>query len=232
MGLGNDLRNEVRDIFRTSWNTRDGRTVPEAEDVRLGNDAVKIDAAVLYADMDGSTDLVDRYYNWFAAEVYKAYLHCAAKIIRSEGGHIRSYDGDRIMGIFIGDTKCADAARCGLKISYAVSQIINPAIANKFPDSPYEVKQVVGIDTSGLFAARTGIRGSNDLVWVGRAANYAAKLTEQSSWTPTWITADVYNQLTQRTTIGNDGNNMWSYRTWNAMSGMTVYCSNYWWEVV
>jgi len=38
-----------------------------------------------------------------AAEIYKTYLHCAAKIIRSEGGSITSYDGDRIMGIFIGD---------------------------------------------------------------------------------------------------------------------------------
>ena len=33
----------------------------------------------------------------------------------------------------------------------------------------------LGIDTSKLFVARTGIRKSNDLVWVGRAANYAAK---------------------------------------------------------
>ena len=199
--------------------------------MRLGNDAVKIDAAVLYADMDGSTALVDNYYDWFAAEVYKAYLHCAAKIIRAEGGHIRSYDGDRVMGIFIGDSKCTDAARCGLKINYAVKQIINPAIAERFPKSPYEVKQVVGIDTSSLFAARTGIRGSNDLVWVGRAANYAAKLTEQSSWTPTWITAEVYNLLNEKSRISQDGSDMWSYRSWTEMSGTSVYCSTCWWEV-
>ncbi len=29
--------------------------------------------------------------------LYKAYLHCAAKIISNEGGEITAYDGDRIM---------------------------------------------------------------------------------------------------------------------------------------
>ena len=41
-------------------------------------------------------------------------------------------------------------------------------------------KQSVGIDTSELFVARTGIRRANDLVWVGRAANHAAKLSARS----------------------------------------------------
>ena len=230
MGLGDDLKKEVRDILRTNWKSRDGRTVPDAEDVRLGNDAVKLDAAVLYADMDGSTKLVDNYKDWFAAEVYKSYLHCAAKIIRAEGGHIRSYDGDRVMGIFIGDSKCSDAARCGLKIHYAVEKIINPAIAKEYPKSPYEVKQVVGIDASKLFAARTGIRGSNDLVWVGRAANYAAKLTELSSSYPTWITKAVYNKLNEKSKYSK-GKDMWESRSWTAMDGKTIYRSSYWWKV-
>lgn len=230
MALGDDLRQEVRSILRTSWQTRDGRTVPDAEDVKLDNDAVKIDATVLYADMDGSTQLVDDYKDWFAAEVYKSYLHCAAKIIRAEGGHIRSYDGDRIRGIFIGDSKCSDAARCGLKINYAVTNIINPEIADRYKKSPYEVKQVVGIDTSKLFAARTGIRGSNDLVWVGRSANYAAKLTELSSAYPTWTTKDVYNKLNDKSKYSK-GKDMWESRSWTAMDGMTVYRSTYWWKV-
>ena len=230
MGLRDDLRKEVKDILKTNWKKRDGRTVPDADDIQLGNDAVTIDAAVLYADMDGSTALVDNYKDWFAAEVYKTYLHCAAKLIRSFGGFIRSYDGDRVMGIFIGDSKCSDAAKCGLKIHYAVDKIINPAIAERHPKSPYEVKQVVGIDTSKLFAARTGIRGSNDLVWVGRAANYAAKLTELSSSYPTWITKDVYKKLNDISKYSK-GKDMWESRSWTPMGGMTIYRSTYWWTV-
>ena len=50
-------------------------------------------------------------------------------------------------------------------------------IVELYPKTEYKIKQAVGVDTSKLFVARTGIRGSNDLVWVGRAANYAAKLS-------------------------------------------------------
>lgn len=209
---------------------REGKKVPEAEDVKLGNDAVTLDATVLYADMSGSTALVDGYKNWFAAEVYKSFLHCAAKIVRCEGGSITAYDGDRIMAVFIGGSKNSTAARCGLKINYAVKNIVNPAIESHYPKSPYKVRHVVGIDTSSLFVARTGIRGSNDLVWVGRAANYAAKLTELSADYATRITEDVYKMLSKESKYSK-GTDMWERATWTAMNGMTIYRSTYWWKV-
>ena len=77
--------------------------------------AVKLDGTVLYADLDDSTNLVDSYEPEFAAKIYKAYLSCAAKVIRSEGGEITSYDGDRIMAVYIGDSKNSSAAPIGTK---------------------------------------------------------------------------------------------------------------------
>ena len=68
------------------------------------------------------------------------------------------------MGIFIGDYQTSSAAKCGLMINWAVRNIINPALKAQYPSSSYEVKQVVGIDTSELRAARIGVRGGNDLV--------------------------------------------------------------------
>ena len=59
--------------------------------------------------------------------------------------------------------------------------------------------QSVGIDTCELFIARTGIRGSNDLVWVGHAANYAAKLSDRRG-PPSQITEDVYKKLHESAT--------------------------------
>lgn len=129
MSLGKDLSKEVRKIFESRWTTREGQKVPESDQIKLGNDAVRLDGTVLYADMTDSTALVDNYRDWFAAEVLKAYLHSAAKIIRSEGGIITAYDGDRIMAVFIGGSKNTSAARCGLKLNYAVKEILNPAIA-------------------------------------------------------------------------------------------------------
>lgn len=75
MALRDNLQREVADIFATHWQTRNGFKVPEAENVRLGNDAVIIEGAVLYADLAESTELVDNYEPDFAAEIYKSYLH-------------------------------------------------------------------------------------------------------------------------------------------------------------
>src|SRR5438128_1181382 len=65
VSLKDELDEKVRDIFRSRWETRDGEDVPDPEDLKLGNDSVRLDATVLYADMAGSTALVDRYEPWF-----------------------------------------------------------------------------------------------------------------------------------------------------------------------
>lgn len=229
MALSEDLINEVKNIFATSWQERDGQKVPEAEDVKLGNDAVKLQATVLYADLAESTNLVDKHKASFAAEVYKSYLHCASKIISAEGGVITAFDGDRVMAIFIGKTKNTSAARCALKINHAVVKIINPAIKAEFPKSEYTLKHSVGVDTSTLFVARTGIRGSNDLVWVGRAANYAAKLCalRQSNYA-SYITADVFKVMLEKVK-SSSGRSIWEAIKWDE-KGITVYRSKWMWR--
>src|SRR6266581_1659684 len=105
MSLKTDLESEVKEIFKATWTVREGQGVPEPEDLKLGNDAVKLKATVLYADMADSTDLVDHHKPHFAAEIYKAYLRCAASIIKNEQGTITAYDGDRVMAVFLGDSK-------------------------------------------------------------------------------------------------------------------------------
>ncbi len=234
MGLKEDLETDVRDIFNARWSTRDGTVVPESGDLRLGNDAVKFaEAVVLYADLAESTTLVDAKADWFAAEIYKTFLHCASKIIRSMNGEITAFDGDRIMAVFLGDSKRSNATKSGLKINYAVRSIVNPAIRKKYPDETYTVNHVVGIDVSKLFVARTGIRGSNDLVWVGRAANYAAKLaTIRENGYTTWVTADVYNKADEASKMGGDPKrSMWEKRSWSKLPGVEIYRSNWWWPL-
>ena len=230
MTLGNDLNAEVRKILRERWTTRQGRVVPDPDDLGLGNDAVLLDGTVLYADLNGSTNLVDSYKPSFAAEVYKCFLTCAARIVRVEGGEITAYDGDRIMAVYIGDRKNTNAARTALKINYAVREIINPAIRDRYPNDRYAVSHVVGIDTSNLFVARIGVRGDNDLVWVGRAANYAAKLSDRSG-APSQITDDVYNMLNKSAKYGNDGRPMWVQETAPELGYKRIYTSIWHWSI-
>ena len=230
MSLADEMRLKVKEILREQWTTRKGTVVPESTDLGLGNDAVEITGTVLYADLSASTALVDNYEPRFAAEVYKAYLYCAAKIIRSEGGVITAYDGDRVMAVYLGDTKNTSAARTGLKVNWAVKNIVNPLLKAQYPDKAYEVKQTIGIDTSQLFVARTGIRGANDLVWVGHAANHAAKLASLPADFATWISSAVHDVLLD-SVKANAGRAMWEKRAWTAMDNAIIYRSNWTWAV-
>jgi class 3 adenylate cyclase len=233
MSLADDLRTEVKKIFRETWEVRDGVVVPEPADLKLSNDAVHFDrATILYADLSGSTSMVDTKTWGFAAEIYKTYLFCAAKAIRACGGIITSYDGDRVMGVFIGSHQSTNATKCGLQINYIVQEIINPALAAQYPTASFKVEQVVGIDTSEVRAARTGVRGGNDIVWVGRAANYAAKLTAINTDQRTWITSDVFKKITDEAKYGGpDKTLMWKSYNWTANNNIPIYGSTWRWNL-
>jgi class 3 adenylate cyclase len=232
MGLKDDLTAQVNETFQTTWDEQETKEVPEPIGLRLDkNHAKNLEAAtVLYADLDGSTQMVEDYSWEFSAEVYKTYLKCAAQIIKSEGGIITAYDGDRIMSIFTGNYKNTSAVRSALKINYAVIHIIQPALEVQYQSSEFTLKHVVGIDTSELRASRIGVRGDNDIVWIGRAANYAAKLTSLSGST-TWITESVYEKMNKEVKF-SEGNNMWSRDIWKEMDNLPIYASDYWWEIV
>ncbi|HEV7643167.1 MAG TPA: adenylate/guanylate cyclase domain-containing protein [Pyrinomonadaceae bacterium] len=229
MALIDDLKKEVDQIFGETWETRNGTVVPSSENLGLYNQAVKLNATVLYADLSESTSLVDSYPSEFAAEIYKTYLHCASKIIRIEGGVITSYDGDRVMAVYLGDQKNSSAVRSALKINATVKLVINTALKNQYPEADYEVRQIVGIDTSDLFIARTGIRGSNDLVWVGRAANHAAKLSALSGNYSTCISKHVYKKLPDKLKY-SEGESFWQKATWTSMENIEIYRTKAWWN--
>lgn len=229
MALKDDLQSQVSTIFGSQWTTRDGQVVPSPSDVKLTNDAVKLKGTVLYADLSQSTAMVQAKKAEFSAEVYKIFLHCAGKIIRAFGGTITAYDGDRIMAVYLGSNKNTNAVKSALKLNAACHDIIQPSLKAQYPSSTFQIKHTVGIDTSDLFVARTGVRGDNDLVWVGRAANWAAKLSDLPDTHPTWITKAVYDVMLDEVKTAKDGRSMWEQRSWTAMDNATIYRSNWRW---
>jgi class 3 adenylate cyclase len=178
-----------------------------------------------------STGLVDDYTPEFAAEVYKTYLHCAVKIIRDNGGSIVSFDGDRVMAVFYGNSKNTSAVKSALQINYAVRKIINPAIKAQYPNVSYEMAAACGVDTGNIMVARTGIRSNNDLVWIGRPANYAAKLCAlRKSGYSTWITKEVFSNVDKSVLYGGSPEQiMWESYAWQKYN-VTVYRSSWWWK--
>ncbi len=228
MSIADDIRKNSSDAFGTKWTVRDGVVVPSASDLKLSNDAVHFKTAtILYADLDGSTSLVEKKKWEFAGEVYKTFLYAASRLIRKNNGSIVSYDGDRVMGIFISESQRNQAVSCALEINYAIKKIVQVEL-EKHWTADFDIRHVIGIDTSTIRAARTGVRGDNDLVWIGNAANLAAKLTALSADNPTWITKRVYDQLNDPQKIGPNGENIWRKWVWNEHDNQEIYSTTYW----
>ncbi len=120
------LRDRVETIFGTELDQRDGRVVPATADVALKDGAVKIDAAFLYADLAGSA-ILSRACPWTTtAKIIRGFLECATRLIRKHGGEIRSFDGDRVMAIFMGDGQGHNAVNAAFGIHWAVHKVIRP----------------------------------------------------------------------------------------------------------
>jgi class 3 adenylate cyclase len=225
-----ELVAETKGILAGRWTQREGRVVPDTDDLLLGTDAVKISGTVLYADIADSTGLVNRFKPEFAAKVYKSYLVGACRIIRRNKGVVTAFDGDRVMAVYIGELKNTAAGTTGLQLNAFVREL-NCAIKDRYPNTTYALKHGVGIDTSELFVAKTGIRNANDLVWVGRAANFAAKLCSLADETfPTYITENVYKKLNKSVKYGGSPSElMWQKSMWDER-GLAVYRSSWEWN--
>jgi len=234
MALEDDIVSDVNDILSQTWNVRDGVVVPEMSDVALAGGAVRLTATMLYADLVDSTALA-MYDRRVAARVFKSFLASSARIIRARGGYIRSFDGDRIMGVFLGDSKNSSAAKAALNINYVFLKLIKPKLEAKydvFRNDTYTLGHCVGIDTSEVLVIRGGIINNNDLVWVGRSPNVAAKLSSiRSSPYNSWVTDAVFDSMSDDAKTGSEGQAMWEQRiNVPAIPGGVGYRSNWWWK--
>ena len=225
-----EIKEDCKTLFATKWQRRSGYVIPNTSDIKLGNDAVEINAAVLYADLAGSTNLVTGYHDYFAAEVIKSFLYASCEVIKNNDGIITSFDGDRVMAIFFGDSKCTNAAKAGLQITAAVNEI-NIELHSAYQKTLYSLDYGVGIDVGDLFVIRAGIRGDNDLSWIGTPANIAAKLSEmRGRREKVFITKDVFERMNKSSRMSrNDGKCMWNDIGMNVF-GEKIYGSSWYWS--
>lgn len=237
MALRDDLTSEVNGITGQAWSLRDGNVVPTTDSITLSGGGVKLEVVMLYADLAESTNLAMNFDRRVAAKVVKAFLSGCCRIIRAHNGHIRSFDGDRVMGVFVEGAKNTNAAICGLKINWLVTELLRPTFRSTYPSlaaGGFDISHGVGIDRSEVLVVRSGIRAHNDLVWIGRAPNVAAKLANVRDRDPTIITQDVFNSLLDEAKFSIGAKElMWKARAWNEAPANTlsdVYSSGWWWR--
>jgi class 3 adenylate cyclase len=209
-----DLNSWISQEFNRSLVERDGRIIPTTADIAV-TQTVKLDASFLYADLAGSSEIAQKCPWETTTKLIRAFLECSTRLMRAYGGEIRSFDGDRVMAVFTGDRKNTNAVKCAREIFYTVEYLLGPAATRKYKsvrENGIKLKCGIGVDSGVARAARAGIRDSNDLIWVGRAPSFAAKLSDVRDYPySVYITESVYKLMMDDVKLSN-GKNVWEPR--------------------
>lgn len=111
---------------------------------------------------------------------------------RQHNGHVRGIIGDRVMVMFDTQDCFVNAVETAISMSSVSKYVIN----NHFKAN--EVECGIGIDHGSMLATKTGVfrRGQEqsnyrNLVWLGRPANVASKLTDIANKAEDWTMEDV-----------------------------------------
>ena len=229
------IESSVSDILTAAWAITDGRVVPKTEDIVMKNGGRRVDATYLYADLAGSSKMANSLEKEATAKIIRAYINTASRILRNYGGEIRSYDGDRVMAIFMGADKETKAVRAALAINWAVFEVLRPKIKANWSDGEkfYDINHGIGIDTGEALVDRGGVRDNNDLISIGKAPNVAAKLSEIRDSYQLTISAAVYEAMSNEVAFLENGTRLWSqsYRRNESGTNDLVYRSSAHWGV-
>ncbi len=230
MPLLDELKNKIASYFREKYEITPTKIVPSTDYSMLtfGNTALTAELTFIFVDIRKSSELHDTYNYENAARIYQSFHDICLRIINSRDGNVRAFDGDRIMGVFSGDSKNKNAVEAAMNIRWAISNILNPQFKPE-----YAINIGIGIDMGQTLITKVG-KGrnaeNNDLVWVGKACNYASHLSSHAT-NCIYVSPSVYNQLKDSNKVIN-GQSMWSMINLTLKNGKKVACynTNYHWE--
>jgi adenylate cyclase len=188
-----DLRNEIEDEVSTilgrdfAIDVVDTTTVPHSSDGAITfpnldkktQSAKLIDTCVLYIDIRRSTQLNLSHKRQTVAKLYSAFVRAMTHCARYHRGHVRGIIGDRVMVIFDQENSFVNAVECAISMNSVSQLVINRYFTRG------DVQCGIGIDAGKMLATKTGVRrrgveqaAYRSLVWLGRPANVASKLTD------------------------------------------------------
>jgi class 3 adenylate cyclase len=215
MSLASDIDATITTYLSGNYVTWEPRGVPEPEHIKTGNHAAKLTATTLFIDVRQSSNITNAFRLQTAAKMMKAYFAGAVRIVRHKNGAVRSFNGDGMLAIFVGSRRSNNAVEAAWLIEGFVIEQLRPRIHRYFKANSaagtlgFDIG--CGIDDGDIFAVRVGIRGTNDIAWVGRCTNTAAKLASRlRSPGNIGVTGEVYRRLSASNKTSPSGQSMWS----------------------
>lgn len=232
MALLEEIKSKIDSYFTEKYEVEETDIIPSTDYSKLtfGNKGLIADLTFLFVDIRKSSQLHDTYGYISAAKIYQSFHDINVRIINSRGGQVRAFDGDRIMGVFSGGRKNNNAVESALNIRWAITNILNV----KFKPE-YAINIGIGIDTGKTLITKVGKgrdESNNDLVWVGKACNYASHFCNESE-NRIYISPTVFDKLDAKNKISN-GADIWENLNIKLKNNTLVPCyrTNYWWSVL
>jgi adenylate cyclase len=141
-----------------------------------------LESAVLFVDLRNSTAISLNHNQQTLAALYSTYVRSMTRAAHYFNGHVRNIIGDRVMVVFDRENCYRKAVNTAMLMNSVANYMLNKET------SAVQVKVGIGIDFGEMLITKTGIikRGSENtsnksLVWLGKPANVASKLTDMAN---------------------------------------------------
>lgn len=138
-----------------------------------------LESCVLYVDIRGSAQISASSKPKTLAKLYSSFVTTMIACARHYGGHVRNIIGDRVMVVFDAEDCFKKAVDTAVLMNTASKYILNKRIKS------IDFKCGIGIDHGKMLITKSGaIRYRSErefyrgLVWLGKPANTASRLTD------------------------------------------------------
>lgn len=221
MALLDDLKNKISSYATEKYEIDETTIVPATDYSKLtfGNKGLTSDFAFLFVDIRQSSQLHDLYGFKTAAKIYQSFHEINIRVITANEGSVRAFDGDRAMGVFAGTRKRSNAVKAAMQIQWAIRTILNPKLQTK-------ILCGAGVDNGKTLVTKVG-KGRNtenqDLVWIGKASNYASHLANEAENTII-IIVDTFTNMDKDNKTSSDGKEMWTQKVLTLKNGSKINC--------
>lgn len=179
-----NMRNMINDVRVKGFSYSTSLNVSSLSDCDLtyeSGDAKKgkcIETCVLFVDIRNSVELTRKHNSETMGRIYTAFTKGVLNAAREYNGYVRNIIGDRVMVVFPVSNCFVNAVNCAITINH-ISQMINEVFTS------VDFHCGIGIDYGEMRVIKVGIerRGNENaenkgLVWVGKPANLASRLTD------------------------------------------------------
>src|SRR4051794_34381721 len=167
-------RDRLLDLFGRQVGEEVAREALERDGVELGGETR--DAAVLFVDLVGSTQMASRWEPQTVVAELNSFFAIVVDCVTMHGGWVNKFEGDAALCVFGAPTSHPDAAGAAL----SSARLLRSRLDSELPELP----AAIGVSAGTVVAGNVGAAERYEYTVIGDPVNEAARLTEMAKTAP------------------------------------------------